>query len=101
MDGHLVPIEVRVERRADQWMNPDRLPFNKHRLECLNPEAVQRRCPVEQDGMLPDHLLEHVPDFRTLLFHHLFGLFDSGDQLALFELVVDERLKQLERHLLR
>ena len=101
MDRHLVTIEVRVERRADEGMDPDRLALHQHRLERLNPEAVQGRGAVQQDGMFVDDLLEHIPDFGLLLFHHLFGLLDGRDQAAGFELVVDERLEQLERHLLR
>jgi hypothetical protein len=45
--------------------------------------------------------LEDVPHFTALLLDHLLGLLDGRDQAALFELVVDERLEQLERHLLR
>ena len=35
------------------------------------------------------------------MLDHLLRLLDRGDEPALFELVVDERLEQLERHLLR
>ena len=66
---------------------------------------MPRRCSVgarlSSTGMLADHLFEHVPHFGDLLLDHLLGLLDGGDQAALFELVVDERLEQLERHLLR
>jgi hypothetical protein len=51
--------------------------------------------------VLLDHLFEDVPDLGLLLLDHLLGLLDRRDQAALFELVVDERLEQLERHLLR
>src|SRR5688572_2110665 len=99
--GHLVAVEVGVERRADERVDADRLPFHQHRLERLDAEAMQRRRAVEQHRVLADHLFEHVPHFRNLLLHHLFGLLDGGDEASLFELVVDERLEQLERHLLR
>ena len=62
---------------------------------------MQRRRAVEQHGMLANDLFEHVPHFGDLLLDHLLGLLDGGDEAALFELVVDERLEQLERHLLR
>ena len=101
MDGARVAVEVRVERRADERMDADGLAFDQHRLERLDAEAVQRRRAVEQHRMLANHFLEHVPHFRTLQLDHLLGLLDGLDQAALFELVVDERLEQLERHLLR
>src|SRR5215470_8340632 len=62
---------------------------------------MQRRRAVQQHWMLTNHFLEHVPHFRTLQFDHLLRLLDRGDETALFELVVDERLEELERHLLR
>ena len=101
MHRHLVAVEVGVERRADQRVDADGLAFDQHRLERLDAQAVQRRRAVEQHGVLADHLFEHVPHFGDLLLDHLLGLLDGGDEAALFELVVDERLEQLERHLLR
>ena len=101
VDRHLVAVEVGVERRADERMDPDRLAFDQHRLERLDAEAMQRRRAVQQHRVLADDLLEHVPHFGTLQLDHLLRLLDGGDEAALFELVVDERLEQLERHLLR
>src|SRR3954463_96255 len=62
---------------------------------------VQRRRAVQQHRMLADDLFEDVPDLGTLLLHHLLRRLDGVDVAALFQLVVDERLEQLERHLLR
>ena len=39
--GHLVAVEVGVERGADQRMKLDRLAFDQHRLERLDAEAMQ------------------------------------------------------------
>ncbi len=100
VDRHLVAVEVRVERGADERVDPDRLALDEHRLERLDAQPVQRRRAVEQDRVLADDLFEHVPHFRTLLLDHLLRLLDGGDEPALLELVVDERLEQLERHLL-
>ena len=36
MHGHLVAVEVRVVRRADERMQMDRLALDQHRLEGLN-----------------------------------------------------------------
>jgi hypothetical protein len=52
-------------------------------------------------GCSLDDLLEDVPDLGPLLLDQLLGALDGVDEAALFELVVDERLEQLEGHLLR
>ena len=46
--GHLVAVEVGVERGADQRVNLDGLAFHQHRLEGLNAQAVQRWSAVQQ-----------------------------------------------------
>src|SRR5690348_16443257 len=51
--------------------------------------------------MFANHVLENVPNHRLLLLDHLLGLLDSCAVPLRFELVVDERLKKLERHFLR
>ncbi len=99
--GHLVAVEVGVERRADERMQLDRLAFDQHRLEGLNPQSVQGRRAIEHDRMLADHLIEDVPNFRLLLFDQLLGLLDRGGQALGVEARIDERLEQFERHLLR
>ena len=98
---HLVAVEVCVERGADQRMDPDGLAFDEHRLERLDAQAMQRRRAVQQNRVLLDDFFEDVPHFGLLLLDHLLRLLDGRHQPALFELVVDERLEQLERHLLR
>ena len=100
MDRHLVAVEVGVERGADQRMQLDRLALDQDRLERLDAEAVQGRRPVEQDRMLADHLLEDVPDLGPLLLDHALGGLDGLRHAVELELGVDERLEQLERHLL-
>ncbi len=65
MHGHLVAVEVSVERCTDERVNLDGLAFNELRLECLNTQAVQCWCTVEHDGMLGDDLFENVPHDRT------------------------------------
>jgi hypothetical protein len=99
--GHLVAVEVGVERRADERVELDGLALDEHRLEGLDAEAVERRRAVQHHRVLGDDLLEDVPDLRALLLDELLGALDGVDVAALFELVVDERLEELERHLLR
>ena len=101
MDGHLVAIEIGVEGGADQRVELDRLALDQHGLEGLDAQAVKGGGAVEHDGMLADDLLEDVPHLRTLLFHHPLGGFDGGGVAVFLQLGVDERLEQLERHLLR
>ena len=98
---HLIAVKIRVERGADQRMNLDRLAFNQHRLECLNSEAMQRRSAVQQNRMVLDDLFQDVPHHRILPLHHFLCSLDGRAVTALFEPVVDERLEQFERHLLR
>ena len=99
--GHLVAVEVRVERGADERMDADGFSFHEHGLERLNAEAVKRGSAVEKHGMLADHILEDVPDDRFLRFDELLGLLDGGAVAGGFQPVIDERLEKLERHLLR
>src|SRR5215475_1098613 len=101
VDRHLVAVEVGVEGRADERMNLDRLAFDQHRLEGLDAQAVERRRAVEQDRVILNHLLEDVPDHVVVALDHLLGLLDSRGVALGFEPVVDERLEQLQGHLLR
>jgi hypothetical protein len=98
--GHLVAVEVRVERGADERVQLDGLAFDENGLERLDAESVQRRRSVQHDRVLADDLFEDVPNLGTLLLDHLLGALDGVDVPALFELVVDERLEELEGHLL-
>jgi len=99
--GHLVAVEVRVERGADQRVQLDRLALDQHRLEGLDAEAVQRRRAVQQHRMLADDLLEDVPDLRALALDQALGRLDRRGVAAQLQLLEDERLEELERHLLR
>ena len=98
--GHLVAVKVRVERGADERVNADGFAFDEDRFERLNAEAVQRRSAVEQNGMFANDIFENVPNDRLLLLDHFLGLLDGGAVPLRFELVIDERLEELERHLL-
>ena len=101
VDGHLVAVEVGVERGADQRVDLQRLALDQHRLEGLDAEAVQRRCTVEQHRVLLDDVFEHVPHLRAATLDHALGGLDVLRQLEVDEALHDERLEQLERHQLR
>src|SRR3989442_2951639 len=82
-------------------MDADGLAFDENRFERLNAESVKRRSAVEHHGMFADDVFQNVPNDGFLLLDHFLGLLDGGAVSLRFELVVDERLEQLERHLLR
>ncbi len=71
--GHLVAVEVGVERGADQRVKLDRLALDQHRLERLDAQAMERRRAVEQNRMLADNLVEDIPDLRLLLLTSFFA----------------------------
>ena len=101
VNGHLVAVEVGVVRRADQRVQMDGFAFHQHGLERLDAETVQRRCAVEQHGVLANHFVENVPHFRTHAFHHALRALDVVRLTAVDELLHHERLEELERHFLR
>ena len=98
--GHLVAVEIGVERGANQRMDADRLAFDQRGLEGLNAQAVQRGRAIQEHGMLANHVFQDVPDDGLLLLDHLLGLLDGGAMAGGFELVIDEGLEEFERHLL-
>src|SRR3954451_13451503 len=106
LHGELLPVEVGVERRAEERVDLDRLALDQLGLEGLDAEPVQGGCPVEQHRVLGDDLLEHVPDHgvpgqagRRALDHPLGGL----DVLAVRQVdqpLHHERLEQVPGPLL-
>ena len=96
--GHLVTVEVGVERRADERVNTNGLAFDEHRLERLDAQSVKRRRAVQQHRVIANDLFEDLVHLGRLALDDLLGaLHRLGDSL-LDELVDDERLEQLERH---
>ena len=100
MDRHLVAVEVRVERGADERVDLDRRAFDEDRHERLDAEAVERRGAVQQDRVVLDDLLEDVPDLGPDALDDALRALDVVGEALLDELAHDERLEQLERHLL-
>ena len=62
---------------------------------------MQRRRTVQHDRVFANDLVEHIPDFRTFFLDQFLGLFDGAGQALRIKSCIDERLEQLERHLLR
>src|SRR5450759_3417237 len=98
--GHLVAVEVGVEGGAHQRMNLDRRAFDQHRHECLDAQAVEGRGAVEQHRVIADHLVQDVPDFGPAALDHSLGRLDVGRVALVHQLAHDERLEELEGHLL-
>ena len=101
VDRHLVAVEVGVEALTDQRVNLDRVPFHQDRLERLNPDAVQRRCPVQQHGVILDHLVQDVPDLFVLALQHALGRLDRVGVAEFLQPANHERLEQFQSDLLR
>ena len=98
--GHLVAVEVGVEGGADERMQLDRLALDQDRLERLNTKPMQRRGAVEEHRMLADDLVENIPNLGLLFFDKLLRLLHGRRQALGVEPRIDERLEQLQRHLL-
>ena len=61
VDGHLVTVEVSVERCTNERVNLNGLTFDELWLERLDAQPVQRRCTVQHHWVLSDDLFKHVP----------------------------------------
>ena len=97
---HLVTIEVSVEGRTHQRVQLDCLTFNQHRLKRLDTQTVKGRCTVQHDRVFANHFGKDIPHLSGFTLDHLLGCLDGGRQTTGFELAIDERLEQLQRHLL-
>ncbi len=98
VDGHLVAVEVGVERGADQRVQLDGLALDQHRLEGLDAQTVQRRGAVQQHRVRVDDLFEDVPHLRALTLDHALGGLDVLRVVQIDQPLHHERLEQLERH---
>ena len=100
MHGHLITVEVGVERLAHQRMDLNGLAFDQDRLEGLNAKPMQGGGSVEEHGVLLDDLGQHVPHLAALPLDHPLGRLDVLGQVEVDQALHNEGLEQLERHLL-
>src|SRR5438552_4089465 len=96
--GHLLAVEVRVERRAHERVDPDRLAFHQHRLERLDAQAVQRGRAVQEHRMILNDFFQDLVHLRRLFFYDLLRPLDAFGVPLLLHLVYDDRLEQLYCH---
>ena len=101
MHRHLVPIEIGIEGRAYQRMQPDGFALDENRLECLYAKAMQCGGPVQHDRTPFDHLLENIPDVSGAAVHYFLCTLDRLDDAPLNELANDKGLEQFDSHLFR
>src|SRR6478609_2011844 len=101
MNGHLVAVEIRVKGGANERVNFNGLSSHAHAFERLDTKPVKRWSAIQQYGVIFDDFFQDVPHNGILTFHHFLGGLHGGAMSTLFEPVIDEWLKQLERHLLR
>ena len=99
--GHLVAVEVGVERRTCQRMQLHGLALDQLGLERLDTQTVQRRSTVHQHRMALDDVLQDAPDHRILAVDDLLGRLHRLHDAALDELADHERLVELGGHILR
>src|SRR6201994_3671338 len=60
-----------------------------------------RRCAVEQPGVFANNLFEDIPHLRTFTLDQPLGGLDGRRFATELQLLEDEGLEQLQRHLLR
>ena len=101
MNRHLVTVKVGIESGTDKRMQLNGLAFNQHWLKSLDTQSVQCRRPIQHNRVFTDNLFQNIPHDRFLQFNQTFGRLDRCGQPHQFQLVENERFKQLQCHQLR
>ncbi len=99
--GHLVAVEVGVERRTCQRVELHCLTLDQLGLKGLDTQTVQRRGTVHQHRMPLYDILQNTPDHGVFPVDDLLRGFHRLHDTALDELADHERLVKLGRHILR
>ncbi len=100
VNSHLVAVEVGVEGRTHQRMQLDRRTFDQHGFKRLDRQTVQRRRAVEQHQVVLDDFLKCVPYLGLDALDKALGGLDVMGMTLFHQAAHDERLEQLQRHLL-
>ncbi len=101
MNSHLVTIEVGVVCRTNQRVQLDRFTFDQYRFKRLDTQTVQCWCTVQQYRVFADNFVQDIPNDSFFALNHFLRGFDGGGEATQFQLAVNERFEQLQRHFLR
>src|SRR5579875_1399662 len=101
MHGHLIPVKVGIEGRADLRVQKDRIAIDEHRLKCLDAQPVQSRRAIEQYQAPAHDLLQNIPERGMTTFNGASGLAQSRDDAIGQQFMDNEGLEKLQRHFLR
>ena len=101
MNCHLVTIEVGVICRTNQRVQLDGFTFDQYRFKGLDTQTVQSWCTVQHNRVFADNFVQDIPNDSFFALNHFLRGFDGGGQATQFQLAVDERFEQLQRHFLR
>ncbi len=101
VNGHLVTVEVGVEALAHQWMQVNRVTFQRVWFKGLDADAVKSRSSIQKNRVILDDLLKNIPNFFVFAFQHLLGRLDRVGVLKLLQHADDERLVKFKCYLLR
>ena len=101
MNCHLIAVKISIKGGAYQWMELNGFAFNKDGFKGLYSQPVQGRGPVQQYAVFFDHIIKGVKDLRLFSFDHFFCALDCGNKSLFIQLVIDERLEELQGHFFR
>ena len=101
MNSHLVTIEVGVICRTNQRVQLNGFTFDQNRFKRLDTQTVQCWRTVQQYRVFADNFVQDIPNDSFFALNHFLSGFDGGGQATQFQLAVDERFEQLQRHFLR
>ena len=101
VNSHLVTIEVGVICRTNQRVQLDSFTFDQYRFKCLDTQTVQCWRTVQQYRVFADNFVQDIPHDSFFTLNHFLRGFDGGGEATQFQLAVDERFEQLQRHFLR
>ena len=98
MNGHLVTVKVGVVGFTDQWVQANCPTFNQGWFEGLNPQTVERRCPVEKHWVFLDNFFNYWPDGSILSFNHALSILNVASNATFHQFFHNERLEEFDGH---
>ena len=66
--------------------------FDQYRFKCLNTHTVKRWCSIEKHRMVPDHLLQNIPNFFVFSLEHFLRALNRVSMTKILELANDKWL---------